>query len=174
MAKRQSIIDGGWQAAYGTIILIQNAEAPTVGGFDIGAKDAELPSGTVVAVGSVPWRFRCHGLKIGSTAYYARIVASQIPLSIEGKEYKCKAILWSDLRGWAPQADSLPDGLNLPNERSFKTRFKNWLYSVGGVFVSGFITGVIAGPFIFSLSNIKAWLRPVRDKFKNTTGEGGT
>lgn len=158
MAKKSSIIDNGFEAAYGTLILIQNQQAPTVSGFDIGAKDAELPSGTVVAVGSVPWRFRLHGMKVGSTAYYARIVAGQIPLSIGGVEYKCKAILWSDLRGWAPGADSLPAGINLPNEkRSIKARIRNWLYAVGTLFAAGFVTGVLAAPFINWLSSIKDW-----------------
>lgn len=153
MAKQQSIITN-FEAAYGTIILLPNSESKTAGGMEIPVADAELPSGIVVAVGKVPKEFRSHGLTIGSTAYYARVSSSQIPLEVNGRMERCKAILWSDLRGWVPAADEPLSGSSKSNV--FK-KIKFWLYSVGSVFAAGFIAGHLTYPFINLLGTIKNW-----------------
>lgn len=165
MAKQQSIITG-FEAAYGTIILLPNSESKTAGGMEIPVADAELPSGIVVAVGSVPKEFRSHGLTIGSTAYYARVTSSQIPLEVNGRVEKCKAILWSDLRGWSPAADGPQAGSNKSNVFQ---RLKYWLYAVGGVFVAGFIAGHITYPFVSFVSGIKAWFASKRNNHPDGT-----
>lgn len=167
MSKQQSIITN-FNAAYGTIILLPNSESKTAGGMEIPVADAELPSGKVVAVGSVPKEFRSHGLTIGSTAYYARVTSSQIPLEVNGRIEKCKAILWSDLRGWAPAADGPQAG---STQRNVFQRLKYWLYAVGGVFAAGFVVGHITYPFVSFVSGIKSWFATKKGR---SVGAGGT
>lgn len=164
MAKQQSIIEG-FDAAYGTIILLQNTEQKTVGGMEVPVADGELPSGIVVAVGSVPKEFRSHGLTIGSTAYYARVTSSQIPLTVNGRQEKCKAILWSDLRGWSPAADEPQAGSNKSNVFQ---KIRYWLYAVGGVFAAGFIAGHLTYPFVSFASGIKSWFAAQKGRSDGT------
>lgn len=159
MAKKQSIVPG-FEAAYGTIIIVPDKNDHSVSGMAVPVKETELPSGTVVAVGTPPRQFWSHPLKIGSRAVYARASANQIKLPVNGEETVCKAITWSDLRGWYQPESGSPGGESTSHgKKSFWRNIKTWMYAVGGTFVAGFVAGVLVSPVVLNLSKLKFWLR---------------
>ena len=146
--------------ASGVLIIIPHNKRNQVGGIDVPLADQSMPCGTVIATGNMPHHLRLYRkINLGDTVHYSRATAKDVPLLVRGKEYRCAFIDANNVQAWSADADGPHSDLFTKNEKSFSSRAKTWAYAVGGLFASGFVTGVLAAPFINIASTIKHYLK---------------
>lgn len=167
MSKQSTAIIGGFEAAYGTIWVTPHREQQAIGGVIVGVADKELPKGTVVAVGKVPFTYWRHRLRIGSTVVFARTVANVMRLPVlnemgEVEEVEVKCLMWPDLRGDFPPAGVTGGDKNSNHGFLQKVRSALLRFSLSGAIF--FLLGFMSFPVILNWSRFKDWLRDIRSR----------
>lgn len=146
--------------ANGVLIIIPHNERNHVGGIELPLADKAMPCGTVIATGTMPHHLRLYRkIKLGNVVHYSRATAKDVPLLVDGKEFRCAFIDANNVQAWSAGADGPYSDLFKKNEKSFFSRAKAWVYAVGGLFSAGFIAGVLLAPFINITSSIKYFIK---------------
>lgn len=80
------------------LLVVPELETGTIGGLRIEAPQNSTTTGTVVAIGQRPWRYR--KIKVGSRILFARSVTTAATITNQdGEEIECVAISLADYRG---------------------------------------------------------------------------